>query len=161
MNTWTIRKKNPYIPRPFLCEVCGARFIRRNTYRLHIRKHDAAQPFTCPAPNCDKVFSEVGNRKQHFIGVHLKLKFWKRKLDTNLISDAYERYTKKMFSEEVASGRVMFLPTSAESYINLAVRQLEDLHESKTEEPPVQISQESITALTSATNQLARAFPTL
>jgi len=40
------------------CNICGQGFNKKMAFRSHMNKHQGLKPFHCPAPECDKCFSD-------------------------------------------------------------------------------------------------------
>lgn len=40
------------------CEICGQGFNKKMAFKSHMNKHQGLKPFICPAPECDKCFSD-------------------------------------------------------------------------------------------------------
>jgi len=40
------------------CDICGQGFNKKMAFRSHMNKHQGLKPFLCPAPECDKCFSD-------------------------------------------------------------------------------------------------------
>ena len=51
--------------RRFSCELCGKRFSRPSSVRIHMHSHTGEKPFMCPEPNCGRVFSVHSNLRRH------------------------------------------------------------------------------------------------
>ena len=43
--------------------MCGDKFMRSSTLKIHMRRHTGERPYKCD--KCDKGFSESGNLKTH------------------------------------------------------------------------------------------------
>eukprot|EP00092_Neocalanus_flemingeri_P035690 GFUD01038857.1.p1 GENE.GFUD01038857.1~~GFUD01038857.1.p1 ORF type:complete len:499 (-),score=74.87 GFUD01038857.1:57-1553(-) len=40
------------------CDICGQGFNKKMAFRSHMNKHQGLKPFLCPAPECNKCFSD-------------------------------------------------------------------------------------------------------
>ena len=56
--------------KPYKCEICGQRFMRSNTYCVHLKKHKSSTPFPCTAPGCSRHYTERGNLVKHMKQKH-------------------------------------------------------------------------------------------
>lgn len=58
----------PYEERPFVCELCGKRFKKKDTLRSHKQSHTRELKYACAF--CDKKFHVWHTRKQHVMQYH-------------------------------------------------------------------------------------------
>ncbi|KAG9219686.1 hypothetical protein CCMSSC00406_0005992 [Pleurotus cornucopiae] len=49
-----------------LCPVCGSRFNRPSSLRIHINTHTGETPFKCPWPDCGREFNVNSNMRRHY-----------------------------------------------------------------------------------------------
>lgn len=63
--------------KPFECSICGGKYSRSSTLKIHSYTHLEEKPFKCPYQGCNRGFTEKGNMQ-----VHLKTHFKESKSNT-------------------------------------------------------------------------------
>lgn len=57
--------------KPFVCKICGGRYSRSSTLKIHSYTHLEEKPFKCPYKDCNRGFTEKGNLQVH-LKTHMK-----------------------------------------------------------------------------------------
>lgn len=57
--------------KPFVCKICGGRYSRSSTLKIHSYTHLEEKPFKCPYKECNRGFTEKGNLQVH-LKTHMK-----------------------------------------------------------------------------------------
>ena len=57
--------------KPFVCKICGGRYSRSSTLKIHSYTHLEEKPFKCPYKECNRGFTEKGNLQVH-LRTHMK-----------------------------------------------------------------------------------------
>ncbi|CAK5268013.1 unnamed protein product [Mycena citricolor] len=52
--------------RKHVCDICGKRFNRPSSLRIHVNTHTGEMPFTCPYPRCGRAFNVNSNMRRHY-----------------------------------------------------------------------------------------------
>ncbi|KAJ7140553.1 hypothetical protein C8R43DRAFT_822176, partial [Mycena crocata] len=47
------------------CDICGSRFDRPSSLKIHHNTHTGATPFRCPHPGCGREFNVNSNMRRH------------------------------------------------------------------------------------------------
>lgn len=63
--------------KPFECKICGGKYSRSSTLKIHSYTHLQEKPFKCPFQGCNRGFTEKGNMQ-----VHLKTHYKESKHNT-------------------------------------------------------------------------------
>ena len=51
--------------KPFECKICGGKYTRSSTLKIHSYTHLNIKPYKCPYKNCERKFTEKGNMQIH------------------------------------------------------------------------------------------------
>ena len=54
-----------------MCKICGGRYSRSSTLKIHSYTHLEEKPFKCPYKECNRGFTEKGNLQVH-LKTHIK-----------------------------------------------------------------------------------------
>ena len=57
----------------FECKICGGKYTRSSTLKIHSYTHLNIKPYKCPYKDCERQFTEKGNMHIH-MKTHLKEK---------------------------------------------------------------------------------------
>ncbi|EJD06315.1 uncharacterized protein FOMMEDRAFT_144426 [Fomitiporia mediterranea MF3/22] len=52
--------------RKHACSMCGKRFNRPSSLRIHLNTHTGAKPYVCPFPGCNRQFNVSSNMRRHY-----------------------------------------------------------------------------------------------
>ena len=71
--------------KPFECKICGGKYTRSSTLKIHSYTHLNIKPYKCPYKDCERKFTEKGNMQIH-MKTHSKDK---EQMSENFVYNSY------------------------------------------------------------------------
>ena len=70
--------------KPFECTICGGRYSRSSTLKIHSYTHLAVKPYKCTFTGCNRRFTEKGNMQVHLKTHYKELKRNRQEIENDI-----------------------------------------------------------------------------